>query len=273
MQTRPCSSRHFSGSGRNSQMRLNSWTFFSSLTRSHSSQQVLGDDAHRGALGRELALALERGRDDVEHGRDLVRLGGAARHVVVDVHRLVERLDGVVHVRQVELALRHRVVLLRVDAVGVVDGRLVDVDELLDLGGVGDVGEAGDAAHDGAGAEGDEELALVAQHLGDVLVLAVADAAVEQADVDEVVVVGLEVLVLEVGRGRPEDDVVGGVDLDDLLLDLEQGDLAAAAAAGPVHGELELASCRHRLLSRPRRRTRRGTACPSRAARARGSPP
>src|SRR5450756_1746328 len=175
----------------------------------------LGGDADGGALRRQLALALERGGHDVEHRRDLVRLGRATRHEVVHVDGLREGLHGVVHMRQHELALGHRVPLLRIHAVGIVDRRIVAIHEVLDLLGAGHVGEA--------------------------LVLAVADAAVEQADVDEAVVVALDVLVLEVGGRRPKDHFVVLVDLDDLVLDLEEGDLAAAAAAGPVHGELELA--------------------------------
>ena len=63
------------------------------------------------------------------------------------------------------------------------DGRLV-VDVLEDLVAAGQVGQAGDAALVGAGAEGHQDLGLAAQQLGHVLLLAVADAAVEQADVD-----------------------------------------------------------------------------------------
>ena len=73
----------------------------------------LGGDADDGALGRQRDLALEGGGHDVEHRADLVRLGRAARHEVVDVDALVERLHGVVEVRQVELALGHLPLLLR----------------------------------------------------------------------------------------------------------------------------------------------------------------
>ncbi len=50
-QMTPCSSRHCSGSGMNSQMRRKPLIFFSSLTRLHSSQHVLGDTPMMEPLG------------------------------------------------------------------------------------------------------------------------------------------------------------------------------------------------------------------------------
>ena len=170
-----------------------------------------------------------------------MRLRRAAGDEVVDVHRLGERLDGVVELGQLQLALGHRELLLRVHRVGVVEGGLLSVDEILDLLRRGDVGQTRDAAHGGAGAEGDHDLALLAQQLGHVLVLGVAHGAVEQAEVDEAVFVAFDVLVLEVGRHRPEDDVEMLGELEHFLLDLQDGDGAASAGRRPVHRELGLA--------------------------------
>ena len=59
----------------------------------------------------------------------------------------------------------------------------------------------------------------------------------------------LDVGVLEVGRGRPEGDVGDGHDVEQVLVHLEKRDVAAAAAGGAVHAELELAHSAHRLAS------------------------
>ena len=69
------------------------------------------------------------------------------------------------------------------------------------------------------------------EQLRHVLVLAVADRAVEERDVDAAVGHRLDVLVLEVHGDRPEHDVGRRGDLEDLLVDVENRRVAPAAAA------------------------------------------
>jgi hypothetical protein len=86
----------------------------------------------------------------------------------------------------------------------------------------------------------DQELALLAQQVGQVLALGVADGAGEERDVDVPVGHRLHVLVFEVHGTRPEHDVGHLDDVEDLLVDVEQRHVAAAAARGPVHPDLQL---------------------------------
>ncbi len=72
-------------------------------------------------------------------------------------------------------------------------------------------------------------------------VLRVADRAVDEADVDVAVGQRLDVGVLEVGRRGPERDVGDGDDVEQVLVDLEERDVAATTTGGAVHAEPELA--------------------------------
>ena len=130
-----------------------------------------------------------------------------------------------------------RIRVLRVVGRG---GRALVVHGLEDRLAVIEVAQAGDAALRGAGAEGHEDLRLAAEQAGHVLLLAVADAAVEEADVDLAVGHLLDVADLAVGDAGAEDQVEGGVDVEDLGVDLQDGDLATAARRGPVNGQLAL---------------------------------
>ena len=98
----------------------------------------------------------------------------------------------------------------------------------------------GNAAHVRARAEGHQELALLAQQLGDVLVLAVADRAVEERQVELAVGHRLDVLVLAVHGDGPEADVGDLGHVEDELVGVEHGDVAAAARGAPVERDLEL---------------------------------
>ncbi len=128
----------------------------------------------------------------------------------------------------------------RQDAVGVDRALAVGVGGGEDGGDGGEVGEARDAALVGAGSEGDQHLRLAAQELGHLLVLAVADPAREEADVDGAVRHRLDVVVLGVHHRRPEDDVHRRGHVEDLLVEVEDGDVAAAARGGPVHRQTRL---------------------------------
>ena len=91
----------------------------------------------------------------------------------------------------------------------------------------------------GAGPEGHQDLGLFAHQVGQVLVFAGADGAVEQADVDVLVRHGLHVFVLGVHGHRPEEDIGHLIHHEDFFAQFHDGDLAAAAGGGPVQGEFE----------------------------------
>lgn len=74
----------------------------------------------------------------------------------------------------------------------------------------------------------------------DVQVLLVADAPVDQRHVDLSVGHGLDVLVFGIHEARTEDQVRRGVEIQDLLPNVEEGDLASAAARHPVDREFRL---------------------------------
>ena len=77
-------------------------------------------------------------------------------------------------------------------------------------------------------------LALLAQQLGDVLVLGVADRAVEDREVELAVGHRLDVVVLAVDGDRPEADVGGRGHVEDELVGVEDRHVAAAAGCAPV---------------------------------------
>ncbi len=58
----------------------------------------------------------------------------------------------------------------------------------------------------------------------------------------------LDIFVLGVHSDRPEDHVEIGIDVEDLLADVENGDLAAAARGGPIHRKFRFARSCHCLL-------------------------
>jgi len=93
----------------------------------------------------------------------------------------------------------------------------------------------------GARTERDQNLGFLAQQLGDMFVLVVAHPAVEQAQGDLAVLHGFHVFVLGIHGNRPEDHVEGGVNVQNFLVDVQNGDLAPAAGCGPVHGEFRFA--------------------------------
>ena len=88
--------------------------------------------------------------------------------------------------------------------------------------------------------------------LRDVLVLGVAHRAVEEGEVELAVLHRLDVVVLAVDGDRPQADVGGGGDVEDELVGVEHGDVAAAAPGAPVQRDLELLVS-HALTSPPRR--------------------
>ncbi len=169
---------------------------------------LVADGGDAGAHDAALRGQRPRPRQPREQGRD--RLGDPRRlrrttgHRVVDRDHLVEGPQEGQEDRDAQLALRGRPRGARHDAIGVDRRRAVAVGSGEDLGDRGEVGEAGDAALVGARAEGHEDLRLAAQEVGQLLVLAAADASREEADVDVAVRHGLDVPVLGVHDGRPE---------------------------------------------------------------------
>ena len=115
--------------------------------------------------------------------------------------------------------------------------RRVLVVELEDLLARELVGQAGNAAADGARAVGDQELALAAQQVGHLLLFGGADGAVEQGGGDGLVGHRLDVLVFEVHRHGPEDDVHRLDDAEDVLGQVNDGFFAASARGAPVEGD------------------------------------
>ena len=102
-----------------------------------------------------------------------------------------------------------------------------------------EVRKTGNAAHVGARTEGDHELALLPQEFRDVLVLGVADRPVEEGEVELAVRHRFDVFVLAVDGDGPQADVRGGRDVEDELVGVEHGDVAAAAPGAPVERDLK----------------------------------
>ena len=126
-------------------------------------------------------LVADNGRDRIPDPFGFRRTTG---QVVVDLHGLIERAQCVVEHGQVQFAFGHFRPVLRLDMVRVLGRRRVVVHGVEDLSAVAEVGQSGDAAFVGARAERHQDFGFLAQQLRHVLLLAGADAAVEQADVD-----------------------------------------------------------------------------------------
>ena len=110
---------------------------------------------------------------------------------------------------------------------------------------VPEVGQAGNAAEVGAGAEGEQQLRLGSQELDDLLLLGGAHGAVDEGGEDLAVRHRLDVRALEVERHGPEDDVDGRGHVEDLLGEVDDRLLAAAAGGAPVEGDLGFGCVRH----------------------------
>ena len=83
-------------------------------------------------------------------------------------------------------------------------------------------------------------LRLAPQQLGEVDRLVGPHAAADEGDGDLAVGHGLDVGVLAVHDRRPQDDVEGRGHFHDVLVDVDDGDVAAAARGGAEDGELGL---------------------------------
>ena len=108
-----------------------------------------------------------------------------------------------------------------------------------------EVGQPGNAALARARTKGDQDGRLAAQQPGEMEVLRRADAAREQRQVDRAVVHLLDVGVLGVHDGRPEDDLEMLGEVEDRLAEVDDADVAAAARRCPVHREAVLARGAH----------------------------
>ncbi len=128
------------------------------------------------------------------------------------------------------------------------------------------VAQGRQSAHDGALAERDEDLAVLAEGPQDLDVLAVAAAALDEADVD-----GLGERLDVVDRRLVELDQLE--ELEDALVDVEDGHVTAETSGQRRGGDDGLA---HGLTSprpsRRRRRSGRGRICAGRSARRSRSP-
>ena len=200
--------------------------------------------ADRRSLGRQFRLALQHLDHQVDDGRDLVGFRRAAGHVVIHIDHLVQRAEargtwlgcvispsGIVVVMsagRIRSGLSVETVLKAVSKISLQGCR---------------IGQSGNAAFAGAGAKCDQDLGLSAQQLGNVLIFVVADAAVEQRQQDRAVLHRLDILVFGIHGHRPEDHLEVGVHIQDLLVDVQDGDLTAAAGGCPVHGEFWFCRC------------------------------
>ena len=179
------------------QVRLNFLIFFSSRFRGHSSQTVVSGADHR---ARRRQLAFEDRRDRLP---DAVGLGRAAGQIVIDRHRLVQRLERVVKQRQVERPLGHLRLGLGPECFGfsvVASPGRPCRRSLPRLFRLASPGMQPSPAQE---PKATSTFALAAEELGHVFLLAGADAAVEQADVDLAVGHFLDVVDLAVdGQGQ-----------------------------------------------------------------------
>ena len=177
--------------------------------------------------------------------------GRASGDAVVDVDHLVQGLDGVVQRGDGQLSLGglvrglgdHGGVLVVV-SLEVGGGRGLGVDVVQDLlGSSGNqVGQGGASAEHGAGSVGDDDLGLLPQQLGHVLVLGVPDGSVDEGDGDLSVLHGGDVLLLSIGGDGPHDDLGHVADGQQPLVGVQQGHVASTAGSGPVDGQLDLSS-------------------------------
>ena len=209
LQGRPCSRRQISGSKLGDLLDADE---LADLLDVALAGALVADGRVAGAqdraLGRQRPGAVE-GLDHGLQGRpDLRRLGRAAGDRVVHVHDLVQGAQDRLELGQVKDAFRNLVLPDRAEAFGVVRAgrREGGVDDLL---AARQVGEAGDAALAGARPERDHELRLAAQEPGQVDRLVGAHGARHEGDRDLAVGHGLDVAVLAVHDGRPQDDVEG----------------------------------------------------------------
>ena len=153
---------------------------------------------------------------------------------------LIEGADEVVQLRQVRLAavlleneLGPRLCLVHHR------GRILVV-ELEDLFTRKLVGQARNAPGAGARAVGDQEAAFAPQEVGHLLLLGGTDGAVEQRGEDGLVRERLDVLVFEVHRNGPQDDVDLLNHPEDVLGEIHNRLLAASAGRAPVKGHFWL---------------------------------
>ncbi len=222
------------------------------------------------ALGRQLAFQ-QRG----DGGLGQLRRRRAAGHVVVHVHHLVERAHDVVQRRQRRLAAFFLEGDLRTDLRLLVDdGGAFLVVELEDLLAGELVGQGGNAAGDRADTVGNQVLALATEQPRHFLLLGRADGAVEERRDDGLVRHRLDVLVLEVHRDGPEDDVHDLDHAQDVLGEVHDGFFTASTGGAPVKSDFWLRhgqwspSCRGRHNRNPtqlpgRRRERRNVPFPN----------
>src|ERR1035441_5981828 len=106
--------------------------------------------------------------------------------------------------------------------------------------GVGQVRQSRDAASLRAYAEGNDDLRLLAQQTGHLQLVRGAHRAVDEGDRDGAIVHRLHILLLEIQRDRPEDDVHRLQDFEQIFRQVEHRLLAAAAGGTPVEGNFWL---------------------------------
>jgi len=104
---------------------------------------------------------------------------------------------------------------------------------------VREVRKAGNSACRCARTEGNEDLRFLPEEVCKLLLLRIPDRTVEEANVDETVLHGLDVLVLRINGHGPEEYVSRSCNVKDRLVDIQDRDLAAAAACRPVECELK----------------------------------
>jgi hypothetical protein len=97
-----------------------------------------------------------------------------------------------------------------------------------------EIGQTGDAAFLSAGAEGHEHFGFGAHQLGHMLVFGIPDGAVEQTQGDFPVGHRLDVFIFVIQGYRPEHDVEEIRNGQDMFLDVNDCDFAAAAGGSPV---------------------------------------
>src|ERR1039458_5811722 len=113
-----------------------------------------------------------------------------------------------------------------------------ELDDLFSGSSSGDIpnGEAQGPASLRAYAEGNDDLRLLAQQTGHLQLVRGAHRAVDEGDRDGAIVHRLHILLLEIQRDRPEDDVHRLQDFEQIFRQVEHRLLAAAAGGTPVEG-------------------------------------